>query len=207
MRSLRGMRVSGPVHWTLAVRLCASVFGGCSETSTSPSDAGQDALLDRASMGDGPATGGALGPDPAPRACDGTADAAAQCPSPPSACIDGRFAVNYFDGRCNSGACAWTKSDLDCTGVGVFGGTCAGGALDAGAVELADGAPSILLSGCMVALGSLAPPAVPCDGDASADSGVCPALPSTCGGEMWLLTYRDGQCVGGRCVWKIGALG
>ena len=154
---------------------------------------------------DGPSLGASYGPDPALRMCDlNVHPYSTQCPSPPSVCLDARFAVNYLNGNCVSGACTWQKVDNDCARYD--GGTCIGGPADAAVTSPVDGGLLGAAYGCAVPLGPApAPPAIACDVDASADAASCPLPPSVCvrASPGFLLYYDNSECVSGQCVWQV----
>jgi hypothetical protein len=47
-----------------------------------------------------------------------------------------------------------------------------------------------------------APPTLFCDGDFPDGEGVCPALPPVCADALTLVSYQNGLCLWGRCVWQ-----
>jgi hypothetical protein len=182
----------------------AGAFDATSQEGDAESDAPDAPLLD------GPSSGAAFGPDPSPQACDGGFQ---QCASPLPVCLDPRYALNYVSGHCVSGACEWTKYDLDCTRYP--GGTCVGGSSDAGVEASADGGGRALFAGCGVSISLPTPPVVACDTDAGVDAAVCAPPRSFCASgspgvdsspPALLLYYDDGECVAGQCVWALRSL-
>jgi hypothetical protein len=191
-------------------RLACSDWQGTSPPVPSPPGdfrRGADATVaagDPSSGPDGSAHALAFGPDPSPRGCDpSNSGPDVQCGSPAAVCVDGRFAINYENPWCISGACTWSKYDVDCTQY--EGGTCVGGTPDAAAIALSDGGLAGLNYGCAVPLGA-APqqPVVTCDMDAGTDAAVCSAPRSVCAESApWAIGYDNGQCVSGQCVWPL----
>jgi hypothetical protein len=140
-------------------------------------------------------------PDAPPWACGG----GNECPSRPTACIAGRFAVLYLSGQCEAGTCFWEKQTFDCA---TIGGTCAAGSKGDGIIDGgigAEGGTWIATGGCFLRVGSApVPPATPCSARVGLDaSDPCPPPASACADSKYLVYYDDGQCVAGSCVWQV----
>ena len=119
--------------------------------------------------------------------------------------------MTYSANGCFSGACFWSRYDVDCSRYD--GGSCIGGWGFNGGLSLSDeGGLQANINGCLVPKGQPpAQPVVPCDADAGAGAGVDAALcvppPSFCLESSslgrWLLYYDNGRCVSGQCVWDL----
>ncbi|MGO9837621.1 MAG: hypothetical protein ACLP1X_25815 [Polyangiaceae bacterium] len=196
---------SGPV-----VDATVGPDGTAVDDGSASSDSGSSGSF----MADAPGPGRDYGPDATTsRSCDAGAGVGTnQCGTLPPVCIEGRYAVNYFDGVCTaSRLCAWTKYDFDC--FEFEGGTCVG-VVDAGFFPSSPEAGLFAnANGCQVPVDpSLAPPAIGCDMDAGLDAALCPPPHSVCTGARGsgesvtteMLYYDDGECVGGQCFWQLG---